>query len=248
MRIKDYGQNWLRLDETDYRLKALARLLPRVEQWIGEHDRRVLDAQYWGITKDSPEETCVVNLGSDSGYSGDELEITYYDVMRQFPELKELFRELELQPYLGTNKIGNWGIHRHCYNPTSRWNLVLLGEGNDGGRGEFFEYTGEHPKDPEYDLVYGVLDECEEREAKSIEVSYLNSNEWYSIDTWCWHAHHAPYGEKWHPARAWLMHFKYAPDKVAVQEVLKNLKLWGVRRLLWRWEQERRYRYGTHSL
>ena len=129
MKILDAGRNWIRLNDMDYRLMALARLLPEVEKWVGEQDRRVLDAQYWGITKDSPAETCVVNLGSESGYAGDELEVTYYDVMRQFPELKRLFEELELQPYLGTNKIANWGIHRHCYNPTARWNLVLVGEG-----------------------------------------------------------------------------------------------------------------------
>lgn len=248
MKILDAGRNWIRLNDMDYRLRALARLLPEVEKWVGEQDRRVLDAQYWGITKDSPAETCVVNLGSESGYAGEELEITYYDVMRQFPELKRLFEELELQPYLGTNKIANWGIHRHCYNPTARWNLVLVGEGNNGGRGEFFEYTGEHPVDPEYDLVYGILDECESKEARSVETCWLNDNEWYSIDTWQWHAHHTASQEEWHPARAWLMHFKYTPDRAGIEEVLKNLETWGVRRLLWRWDQERKYRYGTHSL
>lgn len=248
MKILDAGRNWIRLNDMDYRLRALAKLLPEVEKWVGEQDRRVLDAQYWGITKDSPAETCVVNLGSESGYAGDELDVTYYDVMRQFPELKRLFEELELQPYLGTNKIANWGIHRHCYNPTARWNLVLVGEGNNGGRGEFFEYAGEHPADPEYDLVYGVLDECEAEEARSIETCWLNDNEWYSIDTWQWHAHHSANGEEWHPARAWLMHFKYTPDRAGIENVLKNLETWGVRRLLWRWDQERKYRYGTHSL
>ena len=248
MKILDAGRNWIRLNDMDYRLRALARLLPEVEKWVGEQDRRVLDAQYWGITKDTPEETVVVNLTSNQEYESEALEITYYDVMRQFPELKRLFEELELQPYLGTNKIANWGIHRHCYNPTARWNLVLVGEGNNGGRGEFFEYTGEHPVDPEYDLVYGILDECEAEEARSIETCWLNDNEWYSIDTWQWHAHHTASQEEWHPARAWLMHFKYTPDRAGIEEVLKNLETWGVRRLLWRWDQERKYRHGTHSL
>lgn len=248
MKILDAGRNWIRLNDMDYRLRALARLLPEVEKWVAEQDRRVLDAMYWGVTKDAPEETVVVNLTSNQEYESEALEITYYDVMRQFPELKRLFEELELQPYLGTNKIANWGIHRHCYNPTARWNLVLVGEGNKGGRGEFFEYTGEHPVDPEYDLVYGILDECEAKEARSVETCWLNDNEWYSIDTWQWHAHHTASQEEWHPARAWLMHFKYTPDRAGIEEVLKNLETWGVRRLLWRWDQERKYRYGTHSL
>lgn len=245
MKILDGGKNWFRLDKMDVRLRRLQQLLPEVEAWVALKDPRVLTAQYWGMTKDSPEETCIVNLGS--GYDGEELGVTYDEVMREFPELKELFKELELQPYLGTNKIGNWGVHRHCYNPTSRWNLLLTGEGNDGGRGEFFEYGGDHPVDPEYDLVYGILEECEEQEAKSIETLYLNSNEWYSIDTWQWHAHKL-YGKEWHPARAWLMHFKYAPTKEAAREVFQYLNTWGVKRLLWRWSMEHKYRDGTHSL
>jgi hypothetical protein len=248
MKILDAGKHWIRLNATDYRLKKLQQLLPEVENWIAKHDPRVLTAQYWGITKDSPEETCVVNLGSESGYDGEELLVTYEDVMQEFPYLKELFKELELQPYLGTNKIGNWGIHRHCYNPTARWNLVMLGEGNVGGRANFFEYVGDHPVDPEYDLVYGVLDECEEEEVLKVETVYLTDGEAYSIDTWQWHSHLAGNGEQWHPTRAWLMHFKYAPDRDGIENVLRNLKGWGVRRLVWRWAQERKYRDGTHSL
>jgi hypothetical protein len=248
MKILDCGKHWIRLDETDSRLKKLRKLLPEVENWIGRYDPRVLTAQYWGITKDSPEETCVVNLGSESGYEGEELEVTYEDVMRQFPNLKELFGELGLQPYLGTNKIGNWGIHRHCYNPTARWNLVMLGEGNVGSRGNFFEYVGDHPVDPDYDLVYGVLDECEEEEARRVETVYLSDGEAYSIDTWQWHSHLTGSGEQWHPTRAWLMHFKYAPDRKGIESVLRSLRRSRSARMLWRLVQNYRYRDGTHKL
>lgn len=248
MKILDAGKHWIKLNETDYRLRKLQQLLPDVERWVADRDPRVVKAMYWGVTKDAPEETVVVNLTSNQEYLSEELLVTYEDVMREFPYLKELFKELELQPFLGTNKIGNWGIHRHCYNPTSRWNLVMIGEGNKGARGEFFNYEDDRPLAPDWDYGYDILDECEEEGARKLETVYLKEGDWYSIDTWQWHSHRCEGKKKWHPARAWLMHFKYAPNRDGIHEVFDNLNSWGVKRLLWRWAQETRYRHGTHSL
>jgi len=246
MEILSEGERWIRLNERDYRLKKLQQLLPEVENWAIDQDPRVRGSNYWGICRDAPGENVVVNLsyegGKQGGYEGEDLLIDYYDVMRAFPELKELFRELELQPYLGRNSIGNWGIHRHCYNPLSRWNLVLLGEGNDGGEGIFFRNHPECPEDPDFDYVVDYLAEGESVE--EIERCALAERQAYSIDTWTWHSHLSPH-EK---AVAWLMHFKYADRKESVKDVLRHLETWGLRRIQWRLSKQHKYRHGTHEV
>ena len=246
MEILGEGKCWIRLNQEDYRIRRLRALLPVVENWVCLQDPRVRGSHYWGVCRDAPGENVVVNLsyeeGRQGGYEGEDLLVNYYDVMRAFPELRELFKELELQPYLGRNSIGNWGIHRHCYNPVSRWNLVLLGEGNDGGAGIFFRNHEEYPEEPSYEYVVDYLEEgCSVEE---IERCALETGQAYSIDTWTWHSHQSHH-EK---AVAWLMHFKYADKKESVKEVLAKLESWGLARILWREGKRGRYRHGTHEV
>ncbi len=248
MEILGEGERWIRLNEQDYRLKKLQQLLPEVENWVINQDPRVRDSHYWGICRDAPGENVVVNLsyedGVQGGYEGDDLLVNYYDVMREFPELRQLFKDLELQPYLGRNSIGNWGIHRHCYNPVSRWNLVMLGEGNDEGEGIFFrnDPDGCYPVDPTYEHVVDYLEDGVS--LPEIERFALGDGQAYSIDTWTWHAHQSRHQK----AIAWLMHFKYADKKESIKEVLRKLESWGIDRVSWRINKQHKYRHGTHEV
>lgn len=250
MDILDEGQCWIRLDEGYWKLRKLKALLPVVERWIADKDPRVITSNYWGICMDAPGENVVVNLtyedGVQGGYEGEELLVNYYDVMEAFPELRQLFVDLELQPYLGKNSIGNWGIHRHCYNPTSRWNLVMLGEGNDGGAGIFFKNDEEgcYPVEPTYEYVVDYL--AEGISLQEIERCSLETGRVFTIDTWNWHSHltHDPD----HKAVAWLMHFKFANSKDNVKDVIRHQDVWGWKKVLWRCTKQQKYRHGTHDV
>tara|TARA_R110000772_G_C13288654_1_gene437768 strand:+ start:1164 stop:1880 length:717 start_codon:yes stop_codon:yes gene_type:complete len=235
MKVIAEGKHWLKLE--DYRIDKLRELLPVVEEWIALEDPRIVGANYWGICADEPTENVFVNLAN--GYDGVPLLVNYKDVMKQFPKLHGLFIDLELQPYLGVNKIGNWGIHRHCYNPTSRWNLVLLGEGNDGGSAEFFLHPETDLIEPDWDYVVDYMEGCEGTTVK--DYFEVKDNEAYSVDTWTWHAHNCLTGN----ATAWLMHFKYADKKISVKRVLDKLNTWGHERIAWRFDMQSKYYYGT---
>jgi len=217
--ILDTGANWIRLNESDNRFVELHRLLVQAEKYVQIRDPRTTKCDYWGICKNDATENLVVKCGET--YEGEKLAITYKDVMRAFPELKALMNELKLQPYIGKNYIGNWGIHRHSYGNRGQWNICVLGKGNRKATINFHnvvDSTTQYGKCTSH-YFFHILDDSEKTEI--VETINVKEGQMYSLNVWEWHSHIT--SSKTNHAECFLLHFKDVESKEETLGLLKSL-------------------------
>jgi hypothetical protein len=222
--ILSKGKHWIAIDPAAAKFQELTVQLNLAERYLHLMQPDTVGCDYWGLCRDNPEENTVVRLAD--GMCGNQMEVTYNDVMRVLPRLKQLMAELDLHPYIGKNYIGNWGIHRHAYSRDSKWNLCVMGPGNDPATVAFHEVV----KGPVYEAltdthIFDLLD----RQARTrvIESLPVNVSDMYSFNTWVWHSHKVKRRDN--HVECFLLHFKNADTQTKAIEVIKN-----GRRGIWR--------------
>lgn len=215
--ITSKGKHWIAIDPYSAKFHELTFQLSLAERYLHLMQPNTVGCDYWGLCRDNPEENTVVRLSE--GMCGTQMQVTYKDVMRVLPRLKQLIAELDLHPYIGKNYIGNWGIHRHAYSRDSRWNLCVMGPGNDPATVTFYEVI----KGPTYPAltdthIFDLLDK--NARTKSVESLIVNDGDLYSFNTWVWHSHKVKRRDN--HVECFLLHFRKADTQAKAIEVITN--------------------------
>ncbi len=217
--ILNKGRHWIAIDPTAGKFAELVVQLNLAERYLHLTEPNTVGCDYWGLCRDNPEENTVVRLAD--GMCGTQMTVTYNDVMRVLPRLKQLIAELDLHPYIGKNYIGNWGIHRHAYSRDSKWNLCIMGPGNDPATVAFHDVV----KGPVYEAltdthIFDLLDR--HARTKVVESMLVNEGDMYSFNTWVWHSHKVKRRDN--HVECFLLHFKKADTQSKAVEVITKGK------------------------
>jgi hypothetical protein len=211
--IVSVGDMWIKLDHTHERLVAMAELLNKTERYIISIEPRVWSCDYWALCRDNPEENISVRL--EEGLDGKQLHVTWEDACENVVGFDEFFSRYNLHPYIGRNKAGNWGIHRHIHDLNSQWNICILGSGNDGGTIGFHRTDDESKYEQMDDLhIYDVLEDNHHDEL--IASVPIQNGEIYSLHTLHWHSHRVPASDN--RTEAFLLH----PMNASTQQEAKK--------------------------
>lgn len=109
-------------------------------------------------------------------------------LIKFIPEIPDYFKRFGLNQYIGGINEADWGIHRHVYSETSRWNLALLdSERADNSLVSFWEVEGDYPAEP-LDGHYFDVFEGKSSKPPLYETTVM-SGEVYLVNSWCWHSH-----------------------------------------------------------
>lgn len=221
------GKSWIQIDDTNAKFAELCVQLRLAERYLHLKNWETASSDYWGLCRDNPDENVMVNLdGKTLCGRNTPLGVTYEDVMTALPRLADLMDELCLHPYIGHNSIGNWGIHRHAYSHDSKWNLCVMGEGNDPATVAFHrQINGPAYEDLADTHIYDLLDKKAKTEI--VEALEVFEGEMYSFETWQWHSHTVK--RRNNKVECFLLHFKGADTQEKTLEILRrgNQGFWG---------------------
>ena len=173
-------KNFIKLNSKDETLIQYNQLLNKIDRYISKNND-LKNAIYWSICQDNKKHNeifCRNNIGK-------KIKTPWNDVIVQFPELNEYQNELGLHSYVGCTLAGNWGIHKHCYDAESYWNIAFFKNGCSKGAIEFYK---EKNKKTNYsitsleELDYGTprLELVEKVALKNGDIISLNTLKWHS--------------------------------------------------------------------
>lgn len=199
--VLSFGKYWIKLNKEATAMISLVDLLNATEQYIGTIRPEIANCDYWALCRDNDEENIVVNLAE--GLDGEPLGVAWDDVCNNVIGLAELFETRRIHPYIGRNKAGNWGIHRHIHDMTSQWNMCILGKGNSGGAVGFHRTNDEGQYETMSDEhIYDVLDGNHHDQMTGSVM--IEDGDILSIHTIQWHSHRVPRSDN--RTEAFLLH------------------------------------------
>lgn len=192
--------------------------LEKVSTFVLEKDSECELYDYWGICENADAE--IVTKKTTNGEENRKLKTNINEVLTYVPELEELFSMLNLHPFVGKNLTANFPIHRHVYNPQSKWALCLLLGENNNGVVNFYKLS-ENSNKPELECSVDYMYDQLLNNEPVVLVSQLNvkSNEIYCINVWEWHNFVVPNNEK---VSVYLLYFKDGLDINYINTYLKK--------------------------
>jgi len=174
-------KNFVKLDSSAEILNDYYILLNKIDKYIRKYNN-LDNAIYWSICQDNNKHNeifCKNNVGK-------KIETPWKNVIQEFPQLMDYQSELGLHAYVGCTLAGNWGIHKHCYDNESYWNIAFFKSGCTNGSLEFFKEKTNSTKD--YTLSLEELDYGDPK-LRLTNCLELNNGDIVSLNTMIWHAH-----------------------------------------------------------
>jgi len=124
------------------------------------------------------------------------------------PSFLKFYERYKFVEFLGVANDADWGIHRHIYDLTSHWNIVLFDDARaaDNLIHMWKLHDDAYSAAPQSDFTsssFNVLTKtCVEQDIdpstlsklEEVETHRVNNGDAYLINSWCWHSHTTPDG------------------------------------------------------
>jgi hypothetical protein len=143
------------------------------------------------------------------------------NVLKDIPELEEFFNEFDLHPYFGKAVSGNFGVHKHAFEPTATWNLCVLDKNTENSKvGFHYPVEGRELYGPAtYEYFYDHLDN--DRPVTTELILDLGPEDIYSFNVWQWHSFVVPENKK---TDVYLFYFKNAATEQEINRIIDRLE------------------------
>lgn len=194
--------------------------LKKITEFVLKKDPKCELYDYWGICENPDAE--LVTKKTTAGDENRKLNTSLTEVVDHLPELKQIFDILNLHAFVGKNLTANFPVHRHVFNPESRWALcLLLGDNNDGIVN--FYKLDKNSKKPHKECDYNYMyDQLSDDDSKLLEFSInVKSNEVYCFNVWEWHNYVVTNENK---VSVYLLYFKNVITINDLEEQIKKIK------------------------
>jgi hypothetical protein len=213
----DHGQFYLKFTNYGSKFKEVLDTFCSIEDYLIKKDNRIKDCHYWAIGDKYPNFLVVTkNNKMIEDHASTE---NYISIKEQFPNFFALLDELGLSHYLGRTTTSDWGIHRHIYNMSSKWNICYFDKNNKDATVNFYKIYDEWVAAQFQNTYFDSLQFKDVNNIEKVESVLVNDGEVYCFLPEQWHSHLSNTDNK--NLSTFLLHFKNA---VTYEDVLNNYK------------------------
>jgi hypothetical protein len=214
----NHGQFYLKFSNYGSKFREVLDTLPVIEDYLLENDSRVKDCHYWAIGDRYPNFFIVTknNKMMDDNASVE----NYLSIKQQFSHFFSLLDELGLAHYLGRTTTSDWGIHRHVYDMSSKWNICYFDKNNKDATVNFYQIHDANIQQEFKNIYFDSLQFSDVTTIEKVESVVVNDKEVYCFFPEQWHSHLSSNENK--NLSTFLLHFKNA---TTYEDVLSNYEV-----------------------
>ena len=118
MKILNIGHNYIEFKFTNKIYQQFLENLISLSMYIEENYKETQTTGYWALSEVYPKSHQLIT------YRTSTFDVSANSLFKKY-NLSRFFNKLNLEPFIGKVKQGNFDPHCHFYSPTSTWNICI---------------------------------------------------------------------------------------------------------------------------